>query len=137
MPGISKDTLTYSSERALSLGSVIACPFKNKSIDCIVIEVRSLRDAKSDLRQASFVVKKISKSAKARNLISPYYIEVLLSTSHYYGIAYSDCFNLLLPNYKNPHIYLAHPGSGKGQWSQLYSLTIPLFLVVQGLPVHR
>lgn len=118
VPGISKDTLTYSSERALSLGSVIACPFKNKSIDCIVIEVRSLREAKSDLRQASFVVKKISKSAKARNLISPYYIEVLLSTSHYYGIAYSDCFNLLLPkslasadlSFENSLLPLLKPG---------------------------
>ena len=97
VPGISKDTLTYSSEQGLSLGSVVACPLRNKTIDCIVIEQRTIREAKSDLRSANFVVKKISPKALPRNLISKDYVDSLIDISHYYGIPYSECFSLMLP----------------------------------------
>ena len=97
VPGISKDSLTYSSEQSFALGSVVAAPFRNKTIDCVVIEQRSVREAKADLRTASFSVKKISQKVQSRNLISRHYIDALIECAHYYGITYSECFNLLLP----------------------------------------
>jgi primosomal protein N' (replication factor Y) len=56
-----KEYLSYFSKINVPLGHIISVPVRNKEIDALVIETEEVINAKSDLKEASFQLKKINK----------------------------------------------------------------------------
>ncbi len=58
--GIPFDTLTYYSAELLEAGTIVSVPFGKQKINAIVVECKSLAEAKTAIKQASFSLKKIT-----------------------------------------------------------------------------
>jgi primosomal protein N' len=58
--GIPFDTLTYYSAELLDAGTIVSVPFGKQKINAIVVECKSLAEAKTAIKQASFSLKKIT-----------------------------------------------------------------------------
>lgn len=60
--GAFKEELTYWSSHSFSIGSIIEVPLRGRSIPALVSEVTHASNAKSQVKQASFVTRKIEKT---------------------------------------------------------------------------
>ncbi len=69
---IRKDTLSYFGSDDVPLGTIVSIPLRNKTIKGIVVESISAQEAKSDIKQMNFVVKKIT--GLKDNIIFPEHI---------------------------------------------------------------
>ena len=56
--GAGKDQLTYFTAKRVSPGALVSVPIRNKTTDAIVVSVRSAHISKSELKAASFSIKK-------------------------------------------------------------------------------
>ncbi|MEI8270026.1 MAG: hypothetical protein WCG45_01530, partial [bacterium] len=57
--GVFKEELTYFTAQEISLGSIVNIPVRNKKILGLVISVEDARNAKSDIKDMNFNLKKI------------------------------------------------------------------------------
>ena len=56
--GITKDTLSYFTKENVPLGSIVSIPLRSKTAHGLVIEVREVRDAKSEIKNLPYNLKK-------------------------------------------------------------------------------
>jgi primosomal protein N' len=95
--GISKNTLSYLSADELPLGGILDCPINKRTVACMVLSCIDVRQAKQEIRQAEYSIKKIVSGAITLQPVSTNYIRALLETANHYGLPYSDVFQLLVP----------------------------------------
>ncbi len=105
--GIPFEELSYFAPHSLSAGSVVIIPFRSRQIRAIVMSSKSLIDAKGDIKEAPFALKKII-SVKDNLLFPIGFIEAAMATSHYYCAPTGEIINALTPasilSYENSFI---------------------------------
>ena len=78
-----KEYLSYFSKTNVPLGHIISVPVRTKEIDAIVIETEEAINAKSDIKEASFQLKKINK-IKGPSPFSQTFFEACFKLKDYY-----------------------------------------------------
>jgi len=65
---IGRETLTYFASEDLSVGTIVSAPIRKKIIKAVVVETSPATDAKTELRRASFAIKKLSRGSTRGNM---------------------------------------------------------------------
>ena len=93
---VSKDTLSYFSEKKTEIGSVIKISLRNKVSLGIVVSSEDLRNLKASIKKADFKMKKIDSSTSFRPFL-PEFIEATRKASEYYVSSHGMVLNSLIP----------------------------------------
>ncbi len=95
--GIFTDHLTYfSSISSMEIGSLVYVPLKTKTIPAVVILIQDAQSAKTQLKQATFSIKKIEK-AKSYPIFTPNFIKTANETADYFATNTSSILRSLIP----------------------------------------
>ncbi len=95
--GAFKDELTYWSSQNLTLGSIIDVPLRGRTIPALVGEVTPASHAKSNIKQASFVTRKIDK-VKERRVVHKECIKACEKVATYYATSFSSVLKSCIPD---------------------------------------
>ncbi len=94
--GIAKEHLSYFSAEQVPLGTIVSVPVRAKTIQALVIEQREATDIKSDIKQASYQLKKIT-SVKGPSPFSSDFFEACVRTKEYTATHIGDVISALVP----------------------------------------
>lgn len=94
--GAGKDQLTYFTAKRVSPGALVSVPIRNKTTDAIVVSVRSAHISKSELKAASFSIKKIV-AVKAEDFFLPSFVEAAEETARYFATHAGAVLHSLVP----------------------------------------
>ncbi|MGB8815730.1 MAG: primosomal protein N' [Minisyncoccia bacterium] len=93
--GIPKESLNYFSSVAVPVGSVVKVPLRKNIIPAIVVSERDVEEAKSDIKNSSFPLKKIENTKYAKFLTADF-VEAGRETAKYFaGTTGSVLFSLV------------------------------------------
>jgi primosomal protein N' len=97
--GMGAETLSYFCPEPMPLGTLVSVPLRSKKIQGVVIAVREAVQLKSDLKQASFSLKKISAedAKKARPFFSKEFMNAARHTADYYAASVGSVLSALVP----------------------------------------
>ncbi len=95
--GAFKDELTYWSSHAFTVGTIIEVPLRNRSIPALVGTVVPASHAKSNIKQASFVTRKIEKT-KELHVVKPECIKACIKMSEQYAVALGSVLKSCIPD---------------------------------------
>ena len=95
--GAFKDELTYWSSQAFDIGTIIGVPLRNRTIPALVGTVVPASHAKSNIKQASFVTRKIEKS-KELHVVKPECIKACIKMSDQYAVALGSVLKSCIPD---------------------------------------
>lgn len=101
--GIAKDELTYFTSIEAAPGSIVSVPLRSKTIPALIISSEDVSDARAELRQSDFALRKIA-ARSARALFFPAYVDAILKASEYYAAAPGALFAATIPStlFKEP-----------------------------------
>ena len=94
--GAFKDELTYWSSSPLEVGNIIEVPFRNKHIPALVGSVTSASHGKANIKQASFVTRKIEKTT-SRRVVREECIQACINISKYYAVSLGSVLKSCIP----------------------------------------
>src|SRR3989344_4402275 len=94
--GINTETLSYFTSTEASIGSIVKVPLRKKTISAIVIGAREVIELKSEIKSASFSLKKIHKF-KADNLFDRQFIEAAKETADYFASSIGSVISSVVP----------------------------------------
>lgn len=94
--GIKNDTLSYFSGSDIPVGSVIKVPLRKRIIPALVIHSKEVIDAKSEIKNSAFALKKIEK-VKYKNLLNKNFVKAIEKTTEYYVGSIGTVLNSLVP----------------------------------------
>lgn len=94
--GIGKETLTYFTAEKVGLGSLVSVPIRGKKSYGLVIDTKEAREAKSELKNLPFAMKKIEK-VEQHSFLSDSFIEVARAVSDYYATTLGAVLSALIP----------------------------------------
>lgn len=95
---IGSDSLSYFTTKLVYLGDIVDIPLRNKSIHGIVISIKKAEDIKSDIKKASFQLKKIEK-IKGSAFFEKSFINTVSEIADYYATTTGSVLNILVPEY--------------------------------------
>ena len=95
--GAFKDELTYWSSHAFDVGTIIEVPLRNRTIPALVGTVVPASHAKSNIKQASFVTRKIEKT-KELHVVKPECIKACIKMSEQYAVALGSVLKSCIPD---------------------------------------
>lgn len=78
------DTLSYFTASDVPVGAIVSVPLRSKSIEAVVVESRPAEDMKSDIRGASYELKKLGK-VKATTFFPVTFMEACKKITRYYA----------------------------------------------------
>ena len=93
---IKNDTLSYFSGSDVSVGSIIKVPLRKRIIPALVISSKDVGESKTEIKNSSFALKKISKT-KCSHLLSKNFIETAETSANYYVGSIGSVLNSLVP----------------------------------------
>jgi primosomal protein N' len=82
--GISVEKLTYFSSRPIAQGSIVSIPVRKKTLPAVVIGSEDAMRSKTQIRNASFEIKKIS-SLQAKPFFLPGFIRACIQAAEYFA----------------------------------------------------
>src|SRR3989344_2066151 len=94
--GIGRETLSYFTMKDVSPGALVEVPLRKKIIPALVVARQSAADIKSDIKNASFEIKKVE-SVKVRDLVIPEFILAAEETARYFACSTGSVLETLLP----------------------------------------
>lgn len=95
--GAFKDELTYWSSHTFDVGTIIEVPLRNRTIPALVGTVVPASHAKSNIKQASFVTRKIEKT-KVLHVVKPECIKACIKMSEQYAVALGSVLKSCIPD---------------------------------------
>ena len=97
--GVGAETLSYFCPVPIATGSVIGIPVRSKIIQGVVVSTREAADMKSDLKQATFALKKINaeEAKKARPFFTKEFMATARQTAEYYAATVGSVLAALVP----------------------------------------
>ncbi len=103
--GIAKDSLSYFSKDSFKPGSLVSIPLRSKSIYGLVLSSKEASLAKSELKDASFALKKIT-ARKSSAFLLPGFLKTVDQMSEYFVASKGATLFTLLPKVlcENPPI---------------------------------
>lgn len=96
--GFGVDTLSYFTSLTPPIGAIVEVPIRKKNASAIVVSVKKAEDLKSEIRGATFTLKKIEKM-KSTEFFSKAFIETAEEASKYYATSIGSILNALTPDY--------------------------------------
>ena len=96
---VGRSHLSYFSIVPLKMGQIVYAPLRRKEVPAIVISSKSVRDAKSVLRNASFSLKKISKRSVFDVYLPSHTLNVAHTLAEYYATSAGVILNELIPKF--------------------------------------
>lgn len=93
---ISKETLTYFSGLAISLGSVVEIPLRNKKIHGIVVSSEPVSSKKGEIKSLSYSIKKID-AVHEKTFLLPSFIESAQHIAEYNASSTGAVLSALVP----------------------------------------
>ncbi len=81
--GIGKEHLTYFSAKDIPVGALVSVPVRSKMVDALVVEVADVEASKSEIKDASYQLKKIEK-IKGASIFSEIFLRTVDAARHYY-----------------------------------------------------
>lgn len=94
--GAGKDQLTYFTAKKVRPGALVSVPIRNKTTDAIVVSVRTAHISKSEIKAASFSIKKIL-AVKAEHFFLPSFVEAAEETARYFATHTGAVLYSLIP----------------------------------------
>jgi primosomal protein N' (replication factor Y) (superfamily II helicase) len=94
--GILGEDLTYFTAQNIRSGSIVSVSLRNKKILGLVVNVADASHAKSEIKNASFNLKKISE-VKERSIFLKEYLDSVIETSKYFVSSKNNGFVSLIP----------------------------------------
>ncbi len=94
--GISKDTLTYFTNKEVPVGSIVSVPLRSKTTYGLVTASRTVQEIKSELKSLSYSIKKVEKIS-ARTFLSPAFIEACQKIADYNASSVGAVLSALIP----------------------------------------
>ncbi len=92
-----RSTLSYFTKDDVSIGSFVKISIRNKTSLGLVTNVASARSVKSDLKNSSFALKKLSKGNSAK--LSAGFIKACEQTAFYYATTTGSVLSTILPKF--------------------------------------
>ncbi len=128
--GITSDTLSYFTSIDVPLGAIVDIPLRSKTIQGIVVSVRNAEDIKSEIKKASFALKKVEK-LKSNEFFSKEFILAAQKAANYYATSIGNVLDVLVPDYflKNAHKFKVEKNTDS---KENYIPTIQEKFAVQG-----
>ncbi len=90
-------SLSYFSGEKLTPGTIVGVPVRYKLTPAIVISSKDVRSAKSDIRRAGFLLKKIRKADIMAAILDPYILEAAQGLARFYAAPIGTILTTLLP----------------------------------------
>src|SRR3989344_1639065 len=81
--GVNKETLTYFTTKPVTMGSLVSAPLRKKTIPALVTSVRGVEDTKSEIKDATYSIKKLSLVHEGEYLL-PAFIKAAEETARYF-----------------------------------------------------
>src|SRR3989344_5193728 len=81
---VGSETLSYFTSQEVPLGAIVTVPLRKKSIQGIVIGIRGAADMKSEIKNASFALKKLEK-IKSTEFFTSSFMEMARTAADYYA----------------------------------------------------
>lgn len=94
---VGTETLSYYIDDEPSLGSVIECPLKGGTVHGVVVSIRDIKSAKSEIRSASFRIKKIPKLSDVTSLYTEGYLKSAMECAEYYCVPLTEALTEVTP----------------------------------------
>lgn len=94
MRGITRPSLSYFTREDLNVGSFVKIPVRNSGIPGLVVGISNAKAAKTDLKRASFALKKLSKSSESS--LSPAFVRAAEKTAKYYATTVGNILGAIL-----------------------------------------
>lgn len=95
--GAFKDELTYWSSHSFDVGTIIEVPLRGRTIPALVGTVVPANHAKANIKQASFVTRKIEKT-KELHVVKPECIKSCVQMSQKYAVALGSVLKSCIPD---------------------------------------
>lgn len=92
-----QDTLSYFSSAKVDVGTLAKVPIRGKAVLSIVLKCTDARLAKSEIRHAGYLLKKIRVSDILNAGVSMETFEAIRKTAHYYSTPIGTLINTLVP----------------------------------------
>mgnify|MGYP001603661416 FL=1 len=93
--GIFKDTLTYWSGKELSPGAIVVIPVRNRRVNALVVSVEEVENAKANIKNAPFVLKKVE-SVKP-NFLLPEFVRAAKRAARYFATGTGSVLQSFIP----------------------------------------
>ncbi|MFA5889209.1 MAG: hypothetical protein WCW47_00065 [Candidatus Paceibacterota bacterium] len=94
--GISKDTLTYFTQKDVSVGSIVSIPLRKKMVFGLVVDSKVAQEMKSELKTLAYNIKKIDK-LETRTFLSDAFIESAQKIADYNASSVGAVLSALIP----------------------------------------
>ncbi len=94
--GTTLSSLSFFTSEKTDIGDTVTVPIRGKSTHAIVTSIRHIKDAKSELKKASFSLKKAS-GLKPKKILSEDFILAVKDTAEYFGTTAGAVISLLVP----------------------------------------
>lgn len=103
--GLNKESLSYFGPEYLEAGSLIKVTIRGKSVPALVIESRSVAEAKSEIKSADFRLKKIS-AFTSKPFLQKEFLQAAAKTADYFATTLGNVLPHLIPSYilENPNL---------------------------------
>lgn len=92
------ETLSYFSKDKVPLGAVVSVPLRKKMVKGIVTEVKTASDMKTEIKNASFALKKLDK-IKSSEFFSKAFMDTIDVTAQYFATSSGSVLDILVPEY--------------------------------------
>ena len=92
-----KEDLTYFTSLNVTVGSIVSVPIRNREILALVVSVKELKDAKSNVKEMRFSLKKVTKE-KGSSVFLQEYLETIFDTSKYFVQNKNNAMASLIPS---------------------------------------
>lgn len=96
--GFRTEYLTYFTTKDVSIGNIVTFEIKSKTYQGFVIEVESAEDTKSDIKQATFSLKKI-KSIYKETIFNTALVRTLTDAQEYYASSIGALSTVIAPQF--------------------------------------
>lgn len=94
--GISKDTLTYFTQKDVTAGSIVSIPLRNKTVFGLVVDSKVAQEMKSELKSLTYNIKKID-NIESRSFVSDSFIESAQKIADYNASSVGSVLSALIP----------------------------------------
>ncbi len=94
--GINKESLSYFTGSDVTVGSVVKVPLRKKIIPAIVISVEDVADAKAEIKDADFQIRKVEK-IKSTSLLSTEFMSAVAESALFFAGTSGSILNTVVP----------------------------------------
>lgn len=109
--GLKKESLSYFGPEYVEAGSLLKVNLRGKNVPAVVLGSREASEAKTEIKSASFQIKKIS--GASRPFLQKEFLEAVTDSAHYFAAAAGGVLAHLVPSFilENPDLLGERPES--------------------------